>query len=183
MVIYGLGHNDWNTLIQSILYLNRNLWLNEKNHEINCSFGYIFKTTQMSGSISGQLPWCIFGYIFTLLCQILRQIPRRNNRICGKSQSLLWYFPSVLPHQYCAHTWHWCLTITNFMRAFSAYSWEERLPHPLSHLELQKHGIFPGLSHSTHNNHKTFMLLSSFTTVNTYSLFLKREGVKTLRVM
>jgi len=46
----------------------------------------------MSGSISGQLSWYILGYTSYTVRQMLRQIPTTNNRICGKSQPLLWWF-------------------------------------------------------------------------------------------
>lgn len=132
----------------------------------------------MSGSISGQLSWYILGYFFYTLCQILRQIPRRNNRICGEtSATAVRIFSFVLQHQYSAHMWHRCLTITNFVRFFSASSWEECLPHLHSHLELQKHGIFPRYL-SQHSQQSVTKLLSYWapaTTANTFHLFSEQE--------
>lgn len=143
MVIYGLGHNDWNTFIQSILYLNRNLWLNEKNHEINCSFGYIFKTEhRCQALLAVNFPDVFLG---TFLHSYVRSWDKFQEEITGFVGNLSHCCDIFLP---CYHinillTYGIGAWLSLILWGLFLHTREEHLPHPLSHLELQKHGIFP----------------------------------------
>lgn len=143
MVIYWLGNNDWNTFVQSILYLNWNLWLNKKNNEINCSDSYIFKTEHRCRVLLvGNFPNMFQGTFFTFY---VRYWDEFLEEITGFVRDLSHCCDNFL---LCVTTSIFCLyvasvPITDFRRVFSAYSPEECLPYPQYHLELQKHSVFP----------------------------------------